>query len=307
MLFALETLTPLPKVIQADEKRLRQVLINLLNNAIKFTDQGGVTLWVAVIETEEQIPAGQSPPPGDVVKIRFEVVDAGVGMTPEQLGKIFQPFEQVGRDKQKEEGTGLGLVISRQLVELMGSALQVKSEADKGSTFWFDLELPLGTAGVGLRPRQTGGRILGYKGRPRKVLIVDDKSYNRSVLTHLLMPLGFEIIEASEGREAIEKTREARPEIVLMDLVMPGMTGFEATQTIRQGIGMSETDQAKLFRIGENYSKLGTEREQGSGLGLIICQEMVQRQGGRIWVESDGVPGQGTVVNFTMPADQTAR
>lgn len=136
--FVYEHKNTLPSGVEADEKRLRQILINLLGNAVKFTDDGQVTLIVSVLNDTQQTPK----------QIRFEVIDTGVGMTPEQLEKIFLPFEQVGDIDSRAAGTGLGLAISRQLVELMDSELHVKSELEKGSTFWFDLSLPVVAADI---------------------------------------------------------------------------------------------------------------------------------------------------------------
>ncbi|RKZ72952.1 MAG: hypothetical protein DRR16_33515 [Candidatus Parabeggiatoa sp. nov. 3] len=131
-LYFIQSGNVIPTGIEADEKRLRQVLINLLGNAVKFTVQGRVTLRVSVIK---ETKAKGTDSPTKTVTLRFEVKDTGVGMTPEQLGKIFLPFEQVGDTQKQLEGTGLGLAISRQLVELMGNEIQVKSEVGKGSTF----------------------------------------------------------------------------------------------------------------------------------------------------------------------------
>ncbi|MCK5719017.1 MAG: response regulator, partial [Thiomargarita sp.] len=213
----------LPSGVEADEKRLRQVLINLLGNAIKFTDQGSVTLKVSVLSKIPVTP----------MEIRFEVIDTGVGMTAEQLEKIFLPFEQVGDIERRSAGTGLGLAISLQLVELMGSKLQVSSEFNQGSTFWFDLSVPIVTAEAELKTTKTGN-IIGYKGERLKVLVVDDKRENRAVLHGMLEPLGFEIIEGINGKEEIEKAQAMKPNIILTDLVMPVMTGFEAVQEIRK-------------------------------------------------------------------------
>jgi signal transduction histidine kinase/serine phosphatase RsbU (regulator of sigma subunit) len=214
----------LPSGVEADEKRLRQVLINLLGNAVKFTDHGQVTLKVSVIGEEKKQA---------IQLFRFEVIDTGVGMTAEQLEKIFLPFEQVGDVQRRAAGTGLGLAISRQLVELMGTQLQVKSELDQGSTFWFDLSLAVVTAEAELKSTRTGD-IIGYEGKRRKVLVVDDKPENRLVLNGLLKPLGFEVIEGKNGQEEVEKACAYQPDIILTDLVMPVMTGFEAVQAIRE-------------------------------------------------------------------------
>lgn len=232
--FVYEPNHALPSGVEADEKRLRQVLINLLGNAVKFTDQGEVTLRVSIIgDDNSQVAPLMPSDESHSLIIRFEVIDTGVGMTPEQLEKIFLPFEQVGDVQRRAAGTGLGLAISRQLVELMDSQLQVKSESEKGTTFWFDLSLPVMTAETQLKSTRTG-EIIGYQGTRLKVLVVDDKSANRLVLHSLLEPLGFEMIEAENGQQAVEKANQLRPDIILTDLVMPIMTGFEAVQKIRQ-------------------------------------------------------------------------
>ncbi len=210
------TLSPLPKIIQADEKRLRQVLINLLSNAVKFTEKGSITFTVGYQEG----------------KLRFQVEDTGVGIAPEQLEEIFLPFQQVGDNSQKTEGTGLGLAISRQLVRMMGGELKVKSTLGKGSVFWLDLDLPevshpLDIANIDER------NIIGFVGSKRKVLVVDDKWENRCVLVNLLEPLGFEVVEATNGLEGLNKAHEFKPDVIFMDLVMNVMDGFEATRRLR--------------------------------------------------------------------------
>jgi len=254
VIFVYETKNTLPSGVEADEKRLRQILINLLGNAVKFTDQGSVTLQVTVLNDNKPTPK----------HIRFEVIDTGVGMTPEQLEKIFLPFEQVGDTDRRAAGTGLGLAISRQLVEMMGSKLQVKSELRKGSTFWFDLSLPVVAATVELKSTRME-EIIGYKGKRHKVLVVDDKLENRSVLRGLLEPLGFEIIEAENGKEEVEKAREIKPDLIMTDLVMPVMTGFEAVQKIRQIPELQD-----VFIIAVSASVFGEDKEKSIIAGCNI-------------------------------------
>jgi signal transduction histidine kinase len=230
--FVSEVLTPLPSGVRADEKRLRQVLLNLLGNAVKFTDQGSVTFRVGVNPRVHPIE-GKHTGIAPTRTLRFEIEDTGIGIAPEQIEKIFLPFEQVGDMHCRVAGTGLGLPISRQLVQLMGGTLHVSSQPGQGSMFWFEVELPV--VGVAVNVTQALERnIIGYKGQRRKALVVDDKHFNRSVLVNLLRPLGFDVAEAKNGREGVERARDMYPDVIFMDLVMPVMTGAEAVQKLRQ-------------------------------------------------------------------------
>ena len=246
----------IPEGIQADEKRLRQVLINLLGNAIKFTDKGGVTFKVSVIS---QVGA-ESPHPSN--KIRFEIEDTGVGMS--DVNKIFLPFEQVGSETRKSEGTGLGLAISHKIISLMKSTISVQSQLGEGSTFWFDLELPIAPNWSETTKTFTQGTIIGFSGKPRTILVVDDKWENRSVVVNLLEPIGFLMIEASNGREGLDKAAEFEPDLIISDLVMPIMNGFEMMRLLRESpllknifliassASVFETDQYKSLHAGAN-------------------------------------------------------
>ncbi|MDY7003812.1 MAG: ATP-binding protein [Cyanobacteriota bacterium] len=211
----------LPICICADEKRLQQVLINLLSNGIKFTDIGSVTFSV----TTQKLSDGY--------RLHFEVKDTGVGIIPEQQQKIFLPFEQVGDRQKQKEGTGLGLAISQKIVKLMDSQLEVKSEVGKGSTFWFDLEVPEAQEWTMAARTLNQGIILGYQGKKFRVLVVDDRSENRSVVVSLLKMLGFEMSEARNGKEALEKMMVSLPDVVITDLMMPVMNGYELLKYIR--------------------------------------------------------------------------
>ncbi|WP_437711812.1 AAA family ATPase [Sorangium sp. So ce448] len=221
--FVYEVAPHLPQAVLADEKRLRQVLLNLLGNAVKFTDRGRVRFGVQVLAQDETDETG--------ARLRFEVEDTGVGMTPEQLGKLFQPFGRVG-DVRRRPGTGLGLMISHQLVHFMGGEIHVESRPDEGSRFWFDATLPVAELAAPLRPSERVA--VGYEGQRRKVLVADDVVGNRAVLLDLMSGLGFEVHEAANGQEAIEQAMAASPDLVVMDLVMPVMGGLEAIDNIRR-------------------------------------------------------------------------
>ncbi|NJM69193.1 MAG: AAA family ATPase [Scytonema sp. RU_4_4] len=237
-----KTLSPLPRLIRADGKRLRQVLINLLSNAVKFTEKGSITFTVGYQEE----------------KLRFQVEDTGIGIAQEQLEEIFLPFQQVCEESRKTEGTGLGLAISRQLVQMMGSELKVKSTLGQGSVFWLDLDLPEVFQQSDVQSLDKGN-IIGFIGPARKVLVVDDKWANRSVLVNLLQPLGFEVTEATNGLDALDKAREFKPDVIFMDLVMSVMDGFEATRRLRMLPDFKEVIviaiSASVFELDQKQSR----------------------------------------------------
>ena len=168
-----------------------------------------------------------------ISNLKFKISDTGIGIAPEQLDKIFLPFEQLGGPHQHHEGTGLGLAISFELVRAMGGDLQVSSTPGTGSTFWFEIPLPV-LVDQELPAKLPEREILGYLGTRRTVLIVDDNPANRSVLRKVLFPLGFVVEEADNGQEAIERVASLSPDLILMDMRMPVMDGFAATRHIRQ-------------------------------------------------------------------------
>jgi signal transduction histidine kinase/DNA-binding NarL/FixJ family response regulator len=247
-----EALSPLPDVVLADETRLRQVLLNLLGNAVKFTDRGHVTLRVSKLQiTNGELPANEFA----ICHLRFEVEDTGPGIPPDQLARIFQPFEQVSEAERRAEGAGLGLAISQQMVQLMGSRLQVKSEPGHGSVFWFEVALPVIESAVAEQPAVR--QITGYEGARRRVLVVDDKAYNRLLLADMLVPLGFEVSTAEDGQQAVTAAQAWRPDVILMDLVMPVKTGFEAVREIRQQPAFED-----VFIVAVSASVLEADEEK---------------------------------------------
>ncbi len=297
-------MTNLPVGVTVDEKRLRQVLLNLAGNAIKFTDTGTVMLRVEGLGVRSQglgerqgmsvggrrqeggerqgmsvggrrqegdggsqglgvrsqelgndsesqtlipnpkylIPNTQSliPNPQSLTPIRFEVEDTGVGMTADEVARIFEPFEQVGDTQKRAAGTGLGLTISRQLVTMLGGTLQVRSEIGRGSLFWFELYLPIVEVAAVSLVQPSANQISGYEGEPRTLLVVDDILSNRQVLRSLLEPLGFRVLEAADGQAGLEQMHQHQPDLILTDLVMPHLNGAQLIQAVRADVTLPQ-------------------------------------------------------------------
>ena len=205
----------LPGRVLGDPRRLRQVLLNLLGNAVKFTDSGHVRL---------QVGAGLNG-------LCFSVEDTGPGLSAEEMARLFTPFSQFGSASKKAEGTGLGLSISTRLVELMGGQLQAESQPGQGTRFWFEIPMPVA---AGPPPVGAARERAGYIGRRRRILVVDDIAANRAICAGLLNPLGFEIEQACEGEQAWASAQLRRPDLILTDLCMAGVGGLELLQRLHQ-------------------------------------------------------------------------
>ena len=218
----------LPEGIEADAVRLRQVLLNLLNNAIKFTGSGHVALRVSVIRVE----AGNAT-------LRFEVEDSGCGIPADRLERIFLPFEQAGEKSRHVEGTGLGLAISREFVGKMGAELHVESKLGKGSRFWFDARFHLCDQ-VG-EAKGPSARVVGFEGPAPSILVVEDRLENRKVMEDILTPLGFKVHLAETGAQGVREAVRTSPDLVLMDLILPDMSGFDALEKIRSTPALADT------------------------------------------------------------------
>lgn len=276
--FRFELAEHLPDVVQLDEKRLRQVLLNLLGNAVKFTDSGHVVMRVSNAESLLS-----------QARLHFEIEDSGVGMSPSQLEGSFRPFEQVGDVRRRFGGTGLGLSISRQLVRLMGSDIQVRSEPGVGSKFSFDVLVSLG-AGKWVSTPARQRVIVAYRGPRRSALIVDDVAANREMLKDLLGSLGFEILLATNGREGVEQALVHRPDIVFMDIAMPVMDGMEATRRIRR---TPETAKIPVIAISASVAREDQEGMALAGANAFVGKPvdrdaLLQKIGeclGLVWVD----------------------
>ena len=277
--FNCELLSPLPSVVYVDEKRLRQILINLLGNAIKFTQYGGVNLIVGYqnsvrftedyytqprVSDQENLATSLAP------KIRFQVEDTGIGIAKEELDKVFLPFQQGGDPQYRIKGTGLGLSITKKLVMMMGGKLQVDSQLNQGSTFWITLDLPLGSVAEITPLVSPKSTIVGYQRTvPIKILVADDNRENCSVLVNLLTPLGFEVAIALNGQEAVEQATHYQPDLILMDLSMPLVDGYEATRQIRQNL---MTKEIIIFAVSARVFETDIQNSRQAGCNDFIAK-----------------------------------
>ncbi|MGK3994350.1 AAA family ATPase [Sorangium sp. So ce1024] len=280
--FSSEITGPALSHVHTDDRRLIQVLLNLLGNAIKFTERGRVGLRVDVLE-------GGGPERA----VRFRVEDTGPGIPPEHQQRIFEPFEQAGSDVARAEGTGLGLTITRQIVERMGGRIEVQSRLGEGSVFTVTLRLteaqpPANAAGAALVP----GEITGYEGERRRVLVVDDLADNRAVVRDLLAPLGFSVLEAEGGEAALRLAAEHAPAVIVLDLAMPGMDGYEAARRLRQ---IPSLERAVILASSAGVAGREIERSREAGCDDFLPKPVeaaallgrLQRALGLTWIREE--------------------
>ncbi|MEM9487803.1 MAG: ATP-binding protein [Myxococcota bacterium] len=291
--FDYDVLSELPTAVYGDEKRLRQILINLLGNAVKFTDEGRVALKVGVHHG----------------KIRFQVEDTGFGIDPEFLDDVFQPFHRVGDNQKYIVGTGLGLSISKQLAEAMDGELGVTSTRGQGSVFWLTLELPeaAGWSAAADEARQT---ITGYHGPRRTILVVDDRAENRRLLDDMLSPLGFTVRQAGNGSEALRQVAQLEPDVILMDLRMPIMGGQETARHLREQRSLS-----RMVVIAVSASAFEEDRTDSIKAGCDDFLAKPIRRGSLLkklrehldldWQYSNGLDDQATAFTGARPQVET--
>lgn len=258
--FTMDLKENLPRYIIADMSKLRQILINLLSNAIKFTQHGSISV--------NAYSSG-------IDRISVVIKDTGIGVSPEDQEKLFHPFERTKSGEQVAGGTGLGLVISREYAHLMEGEITMESEVNQGSSFLFEFHAPM-TAVLPISSEITRRVVaLAPNQGELRVLIVDDQKTNRDLLRFLLEPLGFIIDEAVNGEEGIAKANANLPRIILMDMVMPGMSGIEATKIMRKTCSKSST-----VIIGISASAFETEKQNfiDAGLNAFISKPFREQE-----------------------------
>ncbi len=251
-----------PQYVITDEGKLRQVLINLLGNAIKFTEKGSVVLRLRAQ------PLAESP---EKRLLNFEVEDTGPGIAAHEVDKLFEAFGQTDTGRKAQQGTGLGLPISRKFVQLMGGDIAVSSRLGYGAVFRFDIQVGLGMA-TGNAVRLPSQRVIGLapKQPPCRILVVEDRFENRLLLIQLLTPLGFEVREAVNGQEAVNIWQQWSPHLIWMDIQMPVMDGYEATRRIRE----LETQERTTKIIALTASAMEADRDAVLAAG---CDDFVRK------------------------------
>ncbi|MBL1208201.1 response regulator [Geminocystis sp. GBBB08] len=247
----------LPEFIVTDESKLRQIFLNLISNSLKFTQQGNIILTGKLISENQ---------------LYFAVKDTGVGMKQDDLDKLFTPFFQTESGIKSKQGTGLGLLISRQFVELMGGDMKVESEFNKGTTFYFTINFtPVSSlASSKILPTQ---KIIGLAENTPiyRILIVDDNEQNRLLLHKLLKPLNFDIKEAINGKEAVEITENWQPHLIWMDIGMPVMDGYQATKLIRKNSQNSSSNPVIIALTAHAFME---EKDDILGCG---CDDVISK------------------------------
>ncbi|MGM0455623.1 MAG: GAF domain-containing protein [Cyanobacteriota bacterium] len=221
-----------PRYIKGDERKLRQVLLNLLGNALKFTERGHVSLSVAPVDgdslTLSNTPPGRS-------QLHFSVEDTGSGIDAKEIDLLFQPFTQTNSGLESRGGTGLGLSISQQFISLMGGKIQVESRVGVGSCFSFEIPVDLGSVNEVRRQSQLPGQVkrLIPEQREYRILVVEDEPTNQLLLVQFLKTIGFKVQAANNGRQAVEIAPQWKPDLIWMDMRMPELNGYEATPQIK--------------------------------------------------------------------------
>ncbi|MEG4111000.1 ATP-binding protein [Microcoleus sp. Pol12A6] len=236
--FLVERMSDLPQYVQTDEIKLRQILINLISNAIKFTSEGGIYVKIKNQNLAQQIC--------------FEIEDTGEGIDGSELNKLFEAFVQTKTGEESQQGTGLGLAIARSFVQLMGGEMTVSSRAGGGTIFKFDIKFNVVESTDRQREQPTRRVIAIAPNQPRyRILVADDAFDNRQLLVKLLSAIGFEVYEAKNGMEAIEKWEQYSPHLIFMDMRMPVMDGYEATKQIKA----KASSTSPLVKGGEDVSE----------------------------------------------------
>ncbi len=279
----------LPEFVHADPRRLRQVLINLLSNAIKFTDRGGVTLK---IEYRNELAT-------------FTVIDTGIGIAPDDIARIFTPFERVGGAAGERPGVGLGLAITQALVHIMGGDIRVESAPGAGSRFIVRLMLsqPMVPPGA---PLPQAGAVIGYTGRARRVLLIDDDPAHLAMVEGLLTPLGFAVAAAPDAAQGLARAAQDQPDLVLCDVDIAGISGWDIAAELRRRHGPA----LRIVMLSGEGSQNPAPLMGGSANHTFIMKpfafslllDVIEGELGLAWIRSGARQHAGPTAPSRLPA-----
>ena len=260
--FVVERDGDVPVWIRADARRLRQILINLLSNAVRFTDTGGVTLR---LDFRQQVT-------------RIDVIDSGIGIAEQDQQRIFLPFERGSAGRRvRESGTGLGLTITHLLCDMMGGELSLRSQPGEGSTFTLRLYLPRMPADP-KNPLPTASAlrsVIGYEGPRRTLLVVDDQPLHRQLLAGLLVPLGFTVLEAASGQECLEVVEHRMPDLLLLDITMDGLDGWQTARLVRESL---PAERLPIVFVSANLFDNQPEQLQALGCQGFVAKPVLESE-----------------------------
>lgn len=290
--FSVEVREPLPQSVQGDDGKLRQILINLVGNAIKFTATGRVTVRAAWSEG----------------RARFEVEDTGPGLTTEESTRIFSAFSQTEVGRKQQEGTGLGLALSRSYAHLMGGEIHLESVPDRGCVFRVEIALPQSGEGAKL-PRREARRVKRLEaacGSP-SILVVDDHAEGRVLLAKLLTAVGFDVRSAADGREGLAAWRASRPDLVFMDVNMPGMDGLAATRALRADEAAEDLPRTPVVAFSASVFEHERRDIKEAGCDLFLAKPFQEEDLFELLAQMLGVSYEYEETEATPPAAPLTR
>jgi signal transduction histidine kinase/purine-cytosine permease-like protein/ActR/RegA family two-component response regulator len=283
----------LPEVVRADEKRVRQILINLLGNAIKFTSEGQVVFRV---RHQRELAT-------------IDIEDTGPGMSEQELAQVFEPFARGASPGSSAPGAGLGLTIARMLADLMGGQLTARSTPGRGSVFSVRLFLPEVHSAAVAAPSPPRLR-LGYAGPRRRILVVDNEEADRELLVHVLEPLGFELRTAASGHDALDLLASGlQPDAILVDLAMPGIDGWETIRRLRR----LRHVEAKIAVVSANAFDKGLDNDAGVRAEDFLLKpvrhsellDWLERQLAIAWLDTPQAPPPAAPAAWTLPPGES--
>jgi len=275
----LEIVEGTPDGVVGDAPRLKQVLLNLVGNGVKFTEKGGVTLRLASVGVSNSGNGGERGNPMDPALVRFEVADTGIGIPASALDEVFQPFHQVDSTRSRlRGGTGLGLAISQRIVQAMGGRITVESRPDVGSVFSFELLVPLSPNAPLPVSESDFGRLEASGALGGTVLLIEDNPVNRMIGAEMLKSFGVEVVEAEDGAQGVAMLEHQRVDLVLMDIQMPVLDGYAATRQVRERESKLRLPRVPIVALTANAFDEDAAQSMAAGMDAHLAKPYSRAQ-----------------------------